>query len=153
MKIEFTGIKTYINSQLVIIPESKIDELKKLPNDELCEIILKQSVKRQRCLKQLGLYWAACKFISDNTENRNMVNAEMVDEWCKKSCNLIEFTQYFTLPDGTILKHEKTGSISFANLNHLDACGYFTDAFLVMANFIGLSVDDFIDAVKQTMGG
>ena len=45
-------------------------------------------------------------------------------------------------PDGSIAFHYR--SIAFKNLKHIEACGYFTEAFKVMAKHIGITPEELI---------
>lgn len=46
----------------------------------------------------------------------------------------------------------KVRSISFKNLKHIEACDYFTEAFKLMAKYLDVDVDTFIEEVKQRCG-
>ncbi|MDA3900040.1 MAG: hypothetical protein PF637_05920 [Spirochaetes bacterium] len=110
--------------------------------------------EQYRSYEQLGLYWASCKMVADNTEDNNWITPVKVDLQCKIGARLVEGWLFY--------QNEKTGeqslqlipgSISFKNLKHLDACDYFTQAFQMMAEKLSLSVEDFEYEVKRVMKG
>ena len=104
--------------------------------------------RNPRSLEQLRLYWAACTFFAE-TYGGEYRNKEIVD-W-----RLRNALQFFD-PDYTYVKEGvvqfKVRSISFKNLPHIEACGYFELAFETMAGALGVTVEAFIEEVKQRMG-
>lgn len=108
----------------------------------------------RRSHTQLGLYWACCGLVADNTDDKNWNSKRKVSNQCLIEARMIE--GYFHY------KHPKTGietlqlqlmSIAFRNLAHIDACGYFTSAFQTMADKIEMTVDELIAAAKKRMRG
>jgi hypothetical protein len=107
-----------------------------------------------RSYKQLGLYWACCKLVADNTDDVNLNTSEKVDEQCKIKARLVESWLYYTNEKtGEQCLNIKTGSIAFCNMSSLEASGYFTDAFNTMSGFLGISADELISAAKRKMRG
>jgi hypothetical protein len=106
----------------------------------------------KRSYRQLGLYWACCKLVADNTADRNWNTAKKVDEQNKIAARHIEFwTTYKNPKTGVDMLHIKTRSIAFHNLEHIEACGYFTEAFQTMADKLGITIDELIENAKRKM--
>ena len=104
-----------------------------------------------RSIQQLGTYWAACKFVSENSDRQEWRTKDMVDFRIRVAL------QFFD-PEYTIVKHDgtvvfKVRSIAFKNLKHLEACSYFERAFDLMGSAFGMDRDEFIKNVKQSIGG
>ena len=107
-----------------------------------------------RSYEQLKLYWSACQVVAENTDDRNWDTKAKVDELCKIAARHYEyFTYYENKKTGEMTLHIKTRSISFANLAHIEACGYFDEAFKTMAEKLKISVDELIDMVKSKNKG
>ena len=103
--------------------------------------------KKPRSYLQLKLYWSACKLVSENTEDPHWNTKEKVDFQCRVHTHFVD-------PDCVVVKADKTvafkyRSISFANLGHIEACNYFDQAFRVMAKFLMVPVDTFMQQVME----
>lgn len=148
-------VKTYIKGTMVFIPinESEIEELEKMPEGEILNLCISEVQDNdRRSYSQLGTYWAGCKFVSENTEDRNWSTQDDVDEQVKIAVHHVKgWMYYLNQKTGVETLHIKTRSIAFKNLGHLKACGYFDKAFQVLADKVGMGVDEFIDAVKSKM--
>jgi hypothetical protein len=126
-----------------------IDYIEKLSPDAFFDVeIRKITSKKERSYEQLKLYWAACRYTAHNTENPDWNDYRKVDEQCKLACGMIDFR----IMQGDIV-HYKTKSISFCELDHLEATEYFNTAFEFMALFLGMSTDDLIEAVMEEIHG
>jgi hypothetical protein len=144
---------------LIPVNEQGYEEIKAIPLGEVQKGIIeeiKDSLKRSNT--QLGLYWAACKEIAENANElmqdyKSWNTKDKVDEQIKIECKHYDFyVWYMNKITGEKTLHIKTKSIAFKNLKHLDACGYFTEAFLIMAHRMKMTVDDFIEHVQSKMG-
>lgn len=155
MKIDIALVKTSSGGQTLLIPvnQSEAEELKKIADGEILNCTISEiPSKRQRSYEQLGLYWAGCKYVSENTEDRDWNTPEKVDEQCKIVAKHYEYWLYYeNVKTGEKTLNIKTRSIAFANLAHIEACGYFTDAFTILAEKLKMTVDDFVEAVKERM--
>ena len=106
----------------------------------------------KRSLTQLGLYWAACKLVADNISDPNWNTQSKVDEQAKIAAKHYEYYIYYqNKKTKEMTLHIKTRSIAFRNLAHLDACGYFTEAFQSMADKLKITPDELIEATKAKM--
>jgi hypothetical protein len=92
--------------------------------------------KKPRSYQQLKLYWACCRAISENLEN---MTKEDVDFHVK--IKLKHWKNARVVNGVTIIE---PGSISFVELNHLEACNFFDRAFPVMAKMIGVSTEELL---------
>ena len=117
-----------------------------------CEI-KKVIDKKLRSYDQLKLYWQACRYIAFNTNDINWNDSKKVDEQIKIKCRHVDCWIYYeNEKTGQKELHIKTKSISFKNLGHIEACGYFENAFDYMAEFIKINKDSFIEAVMDSVG-
>jgi hypothetical protein len=88
-------------------------------------------------VEQLALYWVCCKMLSENTEDPNFDTPEKVDHQVKIALHYVKES----IVIGKAV-HLITGSISFKNLGHIQACNYFDRAFPLMAKWMGISVNE-----------
>ena len=116
--------------------------------------INKVSDKKIRSYDQLKLYWQSCRYIAFNVQKNEGYNtSEKVDEQIKIACRFVDFWVYYdNKKTGKQEIHIKTKSISYSNLGNIEACNYFEDAFNKMASLLNMSKDDFIEAVKESVG-
>ena len=113
--------------------------------------------KKERSLKQLGLYWAACGWSADNTDNKQWNTKEKVDFHCRVEAHFVNPDLVVVKPDGSVQFCYR--SIAFKTLEHVEACNYFDRAFQTMTDFYNathkekITVDEFIELVKESMRG
>jgi len=93
-------------------------------------------VKKPRSLEQLALYWVCCKTVADNLEDKTK---EQIDFEIKIA---LKHIKSFRIVQG--ITYIEVGSISFANLDHLEACNFFDRAFPVMAKMIGVTTEELL---------
>jgi len=161
MKKEFLAVKGFFQSQIVVMPihQMAAEELNKFTTGEVIYAMIRTIPEnKRRSIDQLDLYWAACSTLADNTEDPDWNSQAKVDDQCRIKANWIEPDSVKWIEtefDGKKyrFKHFRTKSISFENCEHLDACGYFTDAFRIQAEFKGMDVDSWIEFVKSKMKG
>jgi len=103
-----------------------------------------------RALEQLRLYWAACDFFAGYSEHENFNAKEKVDFQLRNKLQFYDMSLVF-VNNGVVTFNIR--SISFKNLEHIEACQYFGKAFEIMANSLGVTVDAFIEEVKSNIGG
>lgn len=105
---------------------------------------------RERSYEQLKLYWRCCQLVADNTDDMNWNTKEKVDEQVKITARHYEYWIYYeNQKTGEMTLNVKTKSISYSELPHLDACGYFDTAFQVMADKIGMTVGEMMAAIAE----
>lgn len=104
---------------------------------------------KERSLKQLKTYWAACRLLSENTDDPKWNTYKKCDWQLRNRLRFYDLDLTLVI-DGNV--QFKVRSISFKNLKHIEACDYFTNAFKTMAEYLGVEVDTFIDEVKQRCG-
>ena len=93
--------------------------------------------KKTRSLKQLRLFWQCCKKIAENTNDENWNSKERVAEQVKIKCQYIK--SYIVVGKAV---HIITGSISYKEMSHMQACNFINRAIEEMAKHIGVTVDD-----------
>ena len=138
-----------INGNLVPYGPDSVEKLKEYKDNQLviCRV---SGSRKQRSLRQLGTYWAVCKTVADNTDNKQWNTKEKVDFQCRVKIHFVD-------PDLVVVKKNldvvvQYRSISFANLKHMEACNYFDRAFELMAKFLDVDVDTLISMAKEQMG-
>jgi len=117
------------------------EDLTKLKNFKPNQILRAKlvGVKKPRSVKQLNAYWAACTLVGHNSDKPK----EEVDFDVKILLRHIKSMR--TVGKETFIE---VASISFKNLPHLDACGYFDRAFPVLAGMIDVTEDQLMAAIK-----
>lgn len=98
--------------------------------------------KKQRSYQQLKAYWVCCQIVSDNNESPGWQTKEQVDFQCRVGLHFIDQNLIIAKPDGSIAMHYR--SISFKNLGHIEANCFFSNAFELMANKLGVTVEELI---------
>lgn len=138
---------------LIPADEMSFEEMQKIPVGETQRCIIKEITDtRLRSNEQLNLYFSCCKLVSDNTDDINWNTKNKTDEQVRIVCKFYEYyIYYYNEKTGNQTLHIKTRSISFANLKHIEACGYFSDAFDVLAQKIGLTKDELISEAQSGM--
>jgi hypothetical protein len=129
------------NYNLKAFSQEDLDDLKTFKPNQVIRAELK-GVKKSRSLKQLRQYWVACKTVSDNTERVGWQTKNQVDFQCRVACKFYDPDLIIAMPDGSIAFNYR--SISFVNLGHIEACDYFNQAFKVMANCLGITVEELL---------
>lgn len=99
---------------------------------------------------QLNLYWKACEVFAENTNEADRNTKQKADWWARNTLRFFDPDYTFVAADGTV--NFKCRSISFKNLKHIEACDYFNKAYAVMAEYLGVNTDAFIDEVKSRIG-
>jgi hypothetical protein len=104
--------------------------------------------KKLRSYEQLKLYWTSCQVVSENHNDNNFDTKEKVDEQTKIHCRLVECYYYYqNEKTGESTLNIKTGSISYAELPHLEACNYFDQAFKFHADLLKITVDELMQEI------
>lgn len=90
-----------------------------------------RGTEKARSLKQLNTYWAACTFIANTIEHGQWNTKEKVDFHCRVALHFVDPSLIVVKPDGSVQFHYR--SISFKNLNSIEANNYFNRAYETMA--------------------
>ena len=109
----------------------------------------------ERSAKQIRLYWQACKFVSERVGGWNFENYKRVDTYIRSECDLYDLENAVKDVQGNFT-YAPLLSISFHNMKHLKACGYFKEAYETMCNLTpgyGFDIERFINAVKESCKG
>ena len=94
-----------------------------------------------RSLKQLRAYWKLCQIVADNTDRPEYANRNMVD-WRLRNALQFYDTDYIYVKNGQV--SFKVRSISFKNLKHAEANGYFDRAFDLISNALKIPLTEMI---------
>jgi hypothetical protein len=122
--------------------------LSRIEQGELIGVTI-HPVKSQRSIQQLRLYWAACNVTAANIEDENWNTPERVHYNCKIIADNVKDRYRVKTKDGQEFDVVIPGSVSFAECEHLEACGYFTRAFEIMAKKLNTTVDELLSAVQK----
>ena len=153
-------IKTYINSQVVFVPVHEIEAegCRDIPEGEILNGAIDEiSDDLKRSYTQLSLYFACCKLVADSVPEEDPYyyswnTKEKVDRQCRLAMNHVKYELiYYDEKTQEMQIHREVKSISFKVLKHLEACGYFNDAFPFMGKRIGLTADELIAEAKSRM--
>jgi hypothetical protein len=108
-----------------------------------------KGVKHERSLRQLRTYWRCCEITASNIRMKESDpkwkywnTKKGVDFQLRVACDFRDKSLTAVRPDGTVQFRYK--SISIATCEHAEACGYFKDAFKLMAVIVGCTTDELI---------
>lgn len=127
------------------------------PDNILLRITITHS-KKQRSLKQHGLFRACLEVVADHcretfkgdkvatdkewdTDKKVLWQACMAIGWYETVC---------VLPNGTVMFSRK--STSFEAMEHPDACNVYSNAMDVMSEKIGYTIEQLVGEAKSKMG-
>ncbi len=124
----------------ILYPHSIEDQekIKDLKENQIVKAKI-TGVRKPRSLQQLRLYWKLCKEVSENTERPEFSTYRLVDWRLRNSLQFYDTDYTYVTPNGQV--NFKVKSISFKNLKHIEACGYFDRAFDLMAKALGVELD------------
>jgi len=156
IKVNHDNFASLFWQDIFVIPtEDARTKANKLPLGEFLNANIKEVPEHlRRSNEQLNLYWASCQCIAENSEDRNWSTKDLVDEQTKITLRHIDsYFYYMNQKTGEQTLQLRTKSISFKELEHLEACAYFDRAFELHAERMGKTVDEWIEIVKSKMLG
>ena len=124
---------------LNVISEEDLTALKNYKENQILRATL-VGVQKPRSYEQLKLYWACCKKVAENLEGKSKEDVDFEVKF------ILRYIKAFRVMNG--IATAEVGSISFSELNHLDACNFFDRAFPVLAKMIGVSTEELLRNVK-----
>lgn len=137
-----------VGGECLLVTDGRGDEIQ--AGVEYAATLSRVTENRERSYEQLKLYWSCCGYVAENNDDMNWNTKEKVDEQVKIAARHYEYWIYYqNQKTGEKTLNVKTKSISFAELPHLEACGFFDDAFKILACKIGLTVEELIEAVTE----
>lgn len=147
-----TWQKTIIQGRECIIPFD-LESEEALSNFRINQPLVGaiHGTNKERSVVQLNLYWKACEVFAENTNETDKNTKKKADWWARNSLCFFDPNYTFVRSGGTV--SFKVRSISFKNLKHIEACDYFERAYEIMAGYLGVPVDVFINEVKSRIGG
>jgi hypothetical protein len=102
--------------------------------------------RKPRSLVQHRKYWFGCKVVAE--QNRlNLLTKDHVDYYIRNRLNFFDLDRTVVMPGGNVIFSPR--SISFENLGHIEASDYFNRAFVVMAEILECTVEEFMDAIGR----
>ena len=104
--------------------------------------------KKERSLTQLGLLHACMRVVSDTTEDEEWNTPEKVKFQIKIRLKFADLKRSVFI-DGVMHFHYR--SFSFAELEHMEACGIFERAFELMADKLQITKDTLIEEAQDRM--
>lgn len=142
-------------SQIMFIPNNQIDyaDLNKISNGEKVYITVRTIPDTKvRSVDQNNLFWASCAAVAENTDNKELDTKDKVCEYTKIVLRHVDYWMHYeNKKTGETTLNLKTKSISFENLDHWCAIGFYDDAFKLHADMMGHDVDSWIAEVKSKM--
>ncbi len=105
-------------------------------------------IQTQSNIHQLNLYWAACHFTAERTDDENISHKYKIDSHLRVKFKFFDIDK--CVYDGNKIYFEIM-SIGLKNLKHAIKTNYFNNCFEWMANEMDMKVDKFIEEVKATM--
>ena len=132
-------------------------KLSDVPDGVECNAEIKQiAEKRHRSHEQLSLYWVGCRFIADISDDISFDSQEKVDEQCKIHARHYRgWIHYHNQKTGEMALNIMTRSVSYSELGHLEACGYFDKAFSYQVFLYNskygttLTVEEYSEVLKE----
>ena len=137
------------NNTLVPFSEEDSEALNDFKDNQIVRLKV-TGTRKERSLKQLRTYFAACRLLSENTENGKWNTYKKVDWQLRNRLKFYDMSLTLVI-DGNV--QFKVRSISFKNLKHIEACDFFSRAYDLMAKYLDVDVDVFIEEVKSRCGG
>ena len=141
----------FIRSGNGLVPsdEKAKKSLSQFGQGELVPCKIASSTKRS--LEQLHLYWSGCQLVSNNSDDTNLDNKDKVSEQCKIALRFVDYWYYYTnAKTGEKQLNIRTKSISFSNLDSVEANNFFDKAFEWLAKCLDISKDEFILEIKNS---
>ncbi len=114
-----------------------IDRIKNMKDGQILRIKA-IGVRKPRSYQQLKLYFACCQLVADNCDDPNFHDRDSVDFQVRVACKFYNNDKLVVIKNKVILELR---SISYENLKHIEACNFFDNAFKIMADKIGVSVE------------
>jgi len=137
---------------LIVLSKEDKEALKEFGVNQIVTAKL-TGFKKPRSLRQLHTYWSCCEYVAQQlSDHETQYTKEDIDfqtkiRVMKQNPAMIK---RFKFIDGVMFIEPL--SISFVNLEHIEANHYFDKGFSIIAAMIGLSVEELLDKVKNNMG-
>lgn len=118
-------------------------------------------IKKERSVIQLRLFFACCNYVANNIKEFDLNHPKFINGsyWNTKEkvAFQIKVALHFVDESKTIVYQDRIvfhyRSISFKNLQHLEACLFFDRAYPLLSSRIGLNEIELVEAAKQLIGG
>jgi len=108
--------------------------------------------KRERSIAQLGLYWKCCDTVAELlSDHNNQFIKEEVDFEVKIRVGKKHTWMMKRLKAVGGIVYIEPISISFQNLDHLEANKFFDKGFKELAGMVGMTEDELVEQAKARM--
>lgn len=138
-----------VKGMLKPFSQEDADKLSKYREFQVLRAKIK-GTKKERSYQQLKLYFGCCETVAKNTDDPKWNMKEKVDFQCRVITHFVDPNLIAVRPDGTVQFFYR--SISFDNLEHIDACNYFDRAFDVMAKVLKITREELIENSEDKRG-
>jgi len=102
---------------------------------------------KERSWQQLKMLHAAIKTIVENTENNNWNTMEKAKLSLKVALNYYDPGVIIVDAQGNI--HMRYRSFGYQDLQHMEACKLFDRAWPILADVIGITVDELLQEARK----
>ncbi len=137
---------------LAVMSQDDCDKLKEFHINQIVRAKI-TGVKKPRSVIQLNLYWAKCTYVAilvsdhENQFDKDDIDFEVKVKVAKKKPALIK---HFKSVDG--MTYVALISTSFPNMEHLDACKYYSAADKEFEKMTKIDPDELTRRTKERMG-
>lgn len=151
MKTEFSILKVKCESELIgkdiLIPatEESIEIMRKFEYGDKMNCKIKYVGNHS--LIRHDLFFSCVKLVSDNTGKPEY----QVREQCKLDCRWIRGYTYYEDKDGNKRLNVITKSIAFSEMSLKEADEFYSQAFDVLAGYLGITTDEMTTEAKSRM--
>lgn len=125
---------------LVPYSQEDLETVREFKQNQVLRVKI-SGVQKPRSLRQLKMYWAACRTVAENLEGmtKDDVDFEVKIRVAKEHPSMI---RRFREINGSVFLEPI--SISYENMGHLEACHFFDLAFPIMASMIDVETDTLL---------
>ena len=133
----------YKNKALYPYSEEDLEELRSFKQNQVLTAKIK-GVSDPVSLQQYGMWWGCCNLVAENTEDPEWNTKEKVCEQVKLAIKHVDF---YVISNEIV--HAKTKSISRASIKKFEMSGKMDEGLQVMADKLGITVQELTREVKQ----
>lgn len=155
--VKFKIDESFLGKDAFFVVSNNDVAMKKIDYGTHCNCNVKQiEYNKMRSHEQLSLYFVGCRFIASIRDDVNFDTQKKVDWQTRIACRYVDSYFYY--------ENKKTGeqtlnliprSISYSELDHLDACNFFNDAFHYQCEIynttmlVDISKDEYVELLKN----
>lgn len=121
--------------------QEDLDKTREFKNNQVVQADV-TGVKKPRSLAQIRGYFASCQTVANNTLRTDWGTKTLVDFQCRTLLDFFDPELLIIRPNGDRFRQYR--SISYENLPHIEACNYFDGAYPILAQILGVSVEELL---------